>query len=54
MVTVNGIGTSISLYDLVLYLKDYMHKLEVDDIDPQALKKMKNVQEILDELQEVM
>lgn len=54
MVVINGIETSINPRDLELYFTDYLHKLEVDDFDPQAVRKMRDIRELLEELQEVM
>lgn len=39
--------------DLRALLKDYFHKLEHDDFDLWAVDKMKQVNKILDQLQEV-
>ena len=38
--------------DLIRLLKDYSHKLEIDDLDPAAIGKMKDVAALLDVLQE--
>ena len=54
MLTVNGIETSINPVYIVRILEDYIRKLEIDDFDHEAIKKMRNAREILDELQEVM
>lgn len=35
------------------FLKDYLHKLEVDEYDPCAVQKMKEVNRFLDKLEEV-